>query len=97
MKARAGMPERRIKVLSKVEGFEVEVTLNANVPRVRVSLADGTPVVETDALSIQGMERMGAVFDRAAKMAYRELETYWQRKHKELKIYHQQHPKVSGD
>ena len=74
------------KVQSKVQGFQLEVTLNENVPRVRVCFADGTPVIDTDALSIQGMEHMGAVFERAAKMAHNELELYWQRKQAELRI-----------
>jgi hypothetical protein len=71
-------------VLSKVEGFELEVTLKDGVPRVRVSFANGEPALETDALSIQGMERMGAVFARAARMAYAELEVYWQQRHAQL-------------
>jgi len=69
-------------VLSKVQGFEVEVTIAEYTPRVRVSNAfSGELVVDTDALSVTGIERMAAVFARAARMAYNELEFYTQAEH----------------
>lgn len=71
-------------MLNKVEGFEVEVTVKDAIPHVRISFADGQPVLDTDALSITGMERMGAVFARAARIAYNELEMYWQLEHQKL-------------
>lgn len=72
-------------MLNKVEGFEVEVTLKDAIPHVRVSFADGRPALETNALSIRGMVRMGAVFTCAARMAYDQLDVYWLQRHEELR------------
>lgn len=68
-----------------VQGFNVTVTVADAKPHVQVSLANGKSVVDTDALSIQGMERMGDVFACAARMAYDELDRYWQAEHHKLR------------
>jgi len=69
-------------MMSKLHGFELEVTVTDYTPRVRVSNAfSGELVVDTDALSVTGIERMAAVFARAARMAYNELEFYTQAEH----------------
>ena len=44
----------------------------------------GELIVDTDALSIQGMERMAAVFAHAARMAYNELDMYWRKEQEQL-------------
>jgi hypothetical protein len=72
-------------VLNNVRGFEVEVTVKDAIPHVRISFADGRQVMETDALSVTGMENMSAVFARAARMAYDGLEIYWQQQFEELR------------
>jgi hypothetical protein len=71
-------------VLNKVKGFEVEVTVKDAIPHVRISFADGRQVMQTDALSIIGLEDMSTVFARAARMAYNELDIYWMLQHEEL-------------
>lgn len=72
-------------MLNKLEGFEVEVKVKDALPHVSVRFADGRPVLETSALSITGLERMAAVFTRAAQMAYNEFEVYWQLQHEEAR------------
>jgi hypothetical protein len=59
---------------SNVNGFKLEVTLVDRLPSVRLSLRDGTVVMETDRVSIVGLEKLPAVFEAAARMAFRLLE-----------------------
>jgi hypothetical protein len=74
-------------MLNRVQGFFVEVTVTDAIPRVRVSFTDNpdSPFIDTTVLSIQGMERMSAVFARAARMAYEELDIYWQIQYEQLR------------
>jgi hypothetical protein len=71
-------------MLNKVEGFEVEVTAKEGKPHVSIRFRDGKPLFETDALSIIGLEHMATVFARASRMAFNELEIYWQLQHEKL-------------
>ena len=57
----------------------MEVDLKDGIPHVRITFANGNPVLETNALSIKGMESMGAVFAEAARLTYAEWEDHWQR------------------
>lgn len=75
----------REKVVNKVQGFSVEVTVKDATPHVRVCFADGGTVLETSALSVAGMENMGVVFAHAAKMAYEELDRYWQQQRQKVR------------
>ena len=54
-----------------VNGFNLEVTDADGLPRVRVSIAGGRTVIDTDAVSIDGLGRLSEVFERAERMAYR--------------------------
>jgi hypothetical protein len=54
-----------------VNGFNLEVTDADGLPHVRVSLANGTVIVDTDQVSVCGLERLSEVFAVAAKMAYK--------------------------
>jgi hypothetical protein len=86
MSTRAGMPEWRITMKSNVQGFEVEVTVKDAFPHVRVSNAkSGELVVDTEALSVKGMENMALAFSSAARMAYNELDRYWAIQWQELR------------
>lgn len=69
----------------KANGFELEVWENKGIPNIRIRLADGTPVVETNRLSITGMRNIGKVFETAADLAYDELDRYWHRQHLKLR------------
>ena len=71
---------------SKVQGFEVVVTVTEGRPHLKVSFgSSGEAVLDTDALSITGMENMATALTRAAKMAYTELDDYWRKKHATLR------------
>jgi len=73
-------------MIHHVNGFNLEVTmpkfqLEVPAPRVRISFGDGTVVVDTDALSIEGMRNMSAVFEAAASIAFRELDNHYAIEH----------------
>jgi hypothetical protein len=71
-----------IIVHSKIQGFEVTVTAEDGRTHLRVSFGtSGELILDTKALSIRGLENMATVFERAAKMAYTELDYYWRKKH----------------
>jgi hypothetical protein len=65
---------------TEIRGFGVEVTVKDGIPRVLVQFRGGGVVVDSDSLSIQGMENLAEVFECAAKLAYIELDLYWQRR-----------------
>lgn len=64
---------------TRVEGFELEVVVEDGTARIRIYHSNGDQVLETNKLSIRGMQRMGRVFGAAAKLALPELETYYRR------------------
>jgi NACalpha-BTF3-like transcription factor len=57
-----------------VNGFKLDVKRVDGKPHVHISMKDGTVVVDTDQLSVVGLERMSAVFQAAASMALRDAE-----------------------
>lgn len=72
-------------MIDRIDGFILEVKERDGLPRVRVSIAEsGTVVVNTDEVSIEGLRRLAAVFERASDMAYQEIDFYWARKHEAL-------------
>lgn len=73
--------KREIIVHSKKQGFEVTVTVKDGLPHLQVSFASGESILDTDRLSIQGMENMAVVFEHAARLAYKELDNYWRAEH----------------
>jgi hypothetical protein len=70
-------------MIKHINGFNLEVTEREGLPHVRVSLS-GKVVVDTDAVSIEGLRRLAAVFEAAADMAFRELERYYAREHEAI-------------
>ncbi len=71
---------------SKVQGFEVDVTVNEGRPRLQVAFGtSGESILDTDAPSIRGMENLAAVLTHAAKMASPELDDYWRKEHATLR------------
>jgi hypothetical protein len=73
-------------VHSKVPGFDVEVSVKDGRPHIRIAFAaSGERVLDTHALSIQGMENMATALTQAAKMTYTELDEYWRKEHATLR------------
>lgn len=70
-------------VTSNVKGFKLEVTASQGVSRVVVRMADDSVIIDTDRVSITGLQNLVAVFESAARLAYREMDDYWRRKHNE--------------
>jgi hypothetical protein len=68
-------------MVTSVNGFKLEVTLDDDVPHVRISLEDGTVVLETNRVSLTGLERLPAVFETAASVASRQLEQHYRQLH----------------
>jgi hypothetical protein len=60
-----------------VNEFKLETAITDGFPHVRISLKDGTVVMDTDKVSIIGLENLSEVFETAAKMASRQLEQHW--------------------
>ena len=61
-------------MVRNVNGFKLEVNEKNGLPHVRVSLSDGTVIVDTDRVSIKGLQNMVAVFEVAADIADQELD-----------------------
>jgi len=61
-------------MVRSVEGFKLEVSIVDLLPHVRVSLKDGTVVVDTNEVSLIGLEKLPAVFETAASMASEQME-----------------------
>lgn len=64
-------------MISRTSGYILEVTVADGRPHVRVSFPDGTVIVDTDKVSVTGLEKLPAIFETAASMALRELEDYY--------------------
>lgn len=64
-------------MISHSNGFKLEVTAADGKPHVRVSFRDGEVIIDTNRVSVTGLEKLPAVFETAAAMALRELEDYW--------------------
>ena len=50
---------------ANINGFNLEVVDDNGLPRVRVSLADGTVVIDTNQVSVSGLGRLSAVMATA--------------------------------
>ena len=61
-------------MVSHINGFKLEVTIDDGLPHVRISFGDGTVVLDTDRLSVSGLEKLPEVFAAAASIAARELD-----------------------
>ena len=69
-------------MVKHVNGFKLEVEIADGLPHVRVSLEDGTVVVDTDKVSVIGLGKLPAVFEAAASMAFSQLEAWNTQKNK---------------
>jgi hypothetical protein len=66
---------------TSIGDFKLEVEAQDGVPHVRVSFANGEVVLETNRVSVTGLQKMPDVFEAAASMAFDELEHYYHRLH----------------
>ena len=66
-------------MIDRINGFKLEVQERDGLPRVRVSFTDGTLIWDSDKVSISGLRGLAPVFERAAVMAYDEIDRYWAR------------------
>lgn len=57
-----------------VNGFEWQVTRDGDLSHDRVSLKDGTVIVNTSAVSATGLRNLSSVFERESALAFRQLE-----------------------
>jgi hypothetical protein len=60
-----------------VSGFKLEVTYADLVSHVRISMADGTVIVDTERLSVSGLERLTKVVETAASIALKNIPSSW--------------------
>jgi hypothetical protein len=58
----------------KIAGFDLEVSVVEFIPHVRVTMENGTVVVDTDKVSCTGLENLSTVFKRAASIALKQFE-----------------------
>lgn len=60
----------------KVNGFDLDVTIANGSPRVRVRMGEHL-ILDTDALSCVGLQKLAGALERASKIAATELDRYW--------------------
>ena len=60
-------------MVTHVNGFKLEVTTAEPISHVRISMKDGTVIVDTDKLSVGGLERLTEVVGAAASIALKNL------------------------
>ena len=65
---------RKGNMAEKVAGFDLEVSVVDFIPHVRVTMENGTVVVDTNEVSCTGLENLSAVFRRAASIALKQFE-----------------------
>ena len=70
----------RETMIRQVNGFTLEVTTADLVSHVRISMQDGTIIVDTDRLSVCGLERLTEVVGKAATIALQNLPGSWRPK-----------------
>jgi hypothetical protein len=68
------MPILEERMVTYMNGFKLEVTIANELPNVRISLRDGTVVVDTDRVSVVGLQNLSEVFETASSMALQQLE-----------------------
>ena len=71
-------------LIDQVSGFRVEVEVTDAIPHLQIRMASGQVVVDTDALSIEGMNNLALALTRAARIANDELEHHWRGRHARL-------------
>jgi len=65
------------KMTRDMNGFKLEVEYHDLVSHVRISMKDGTVVVDTDKLSVSGLERLAKVVGTAASIALKNIPSSW--------------------
>lgn len=60
-----------------VSGFKLEVTYADLVSHVRITMKDGTVIVDTDRLSVSGLEGLAKVVETAASIALKNIPSSW--------------------
>ena len=76
---------RKENMTEKIAGFNLEVSVVDLIPHVRVSMGNGTLVVDTDKVSCTGLEHLSTVFKRASSMALRQYEAQCMKRMEDLK------------
>jgi hypothetical protein len=70
-------PRKGKKMTRDINGFKLEVTYADLVSHVRISMKDGTVLLDTDKLSVNGLERLTEVVGTAASIALKNLPGTW--------------------
>lgn len=65
------------KMVMHVNGFTLEVTTTDLISHIRISMKDGTVIVDTDKLSVGGLERLTEVVGTAASIALKNIPGSW--------------------
>lgn len=60
-----------------MNGFKLEVTYADLVSHVRITMKDGTVIVDTDRLSVSGLEGLTKVVETAAAIALKNIPSSW--------------------
>ena len=60
-----------------MNGFKLEVTYADLVSHVRITMEDGTVIVDTDRLSVSGLEGLAKVVETAASIALKNIPSSW--------------------
>lgn len=68
----------------KVNGLDLNVTAAEGAAHVRVCMGEQL-VLDTDALSVQGLHNLSETLKRAAKLAEEELGLYWWRQQEQIR------------
>lgn len=76
---------RKGNMTERIAGFGLEVSVVELIPHVRVSMDNGTVVVDTDKVSCTGLENLSTVFKRAASIALAQYEAQCMRRMDDLK------------
>jgi hypothetical protein len=60
-----------------MNGFKLEVTYADLISHVRITMKDGTVIVDTDRLSVSGLEGLAKVVETAASIALKNIPSSW--------------------
>ncbi len=60
-----------------MNGFKLEVTYADLISPVRITMKDGTVIVDTDRLSVSGLEGLAKVVETAAAIALKNIPSSW--------------------
>ncbi len=64
-------------MITHVNGFKLEVDYDDLVSHVRISMSDGTVIIDTNRLSVSGWEGLAGAVDKAAKIALQNIPSSW--------------------